>query len=103
MIKQSVLKAALAAALVSSATAGLMGLEAARAADTEWKMHIVWVPARPEAQAYQNFADRVSEQAGDALDVKLFTGGSLGVKDADLLRILPRGNIIQAAGLRRSE
>jgi TRAP-type C4-dicarboxylate transport system substrate-binding protein len=99
MIKRLVLKAALAAVLMSSASAGLLGVNSARAADSEWKMHIVWVPARPEAQAYQNFADRVSEQAGDALDVKLFTGGSLGVKDADLLRILPRGNIIQAAGL----
>jgi len=62
-------------------------------------MHMVWVPARPEAQAYQRFADEVTKRAGDALDIQLFSSGSLGVKDPDMLRILPRGNIIQAAGL----
>ncbi|WP_108662188.1 TRAP transporter substrate-binding protein DctP [Acuticoccus kandeliae] len=71
----------------------------AAAADTNWKMHIVWVPARPEAQAYQSFVDTVNAEAGDQLEITLFPSGSLGVKDADMLRFLPRGNIIQAAGL----
>ncbi|ESR27469.1 TRAP transporter substrate-binding protein [Lutibaculum baratangense] len=99
MIKRLALHAAVAAAVAGSATFGLAGGDTARAAETEWKMHIVWVPARPEAQAYQQFAEQVTEEAGDALDIQLFSSGSLGVKDADMLRILPRGNIIQAAGL----
>ncbi|WP_137387695.1 TRAP transporter substrate-binding protein DctP [Rhodoligotrophos defluvii] len=88
-----------AAALISAAMG--IGPEAptAQAAETDWKMHMVWVPARPEAQAYQAFVDRVNERAGDRLNIKLFASGSLGIKDADILRILPRGSIIQAAGL----
>ena len=98
MIKQLAF-AALAAAVAGTATFGMAGSDPADAAETNWKMHIVWVPARPEAQAYQQFADKVTKEAGDALDMTLFTSGSLGIKDADMLRILPRGNIIQAAGL----
>ncbi|RKF12679.1 C4-dicarboxylate ABC transporter substrate-binding protein [Roseovarius spongiae] len=97
MLRKITLKAAIAA--VAVAGAGLLVPAPAKAADTTWKMHMVWVPARPEAKAYQKFADNVSESAGDALDIQLFNSGSLGVKDADMLRILPRGNIIQAAGL----
>lgn len=77
----------------------LLGSGAVHAADTDWKMHIVWVEARPEAQSYQRFVDLVNERAGDKLSIRLFTGGSLGVKDVDLLRILPKGGAIQAAGL----
>jgi TRAP-type C4-dicarboxylate transport system substrate-binding protein len=71
----------------------------AQAAPVEWKMHIVWVPARVEAQYYQKFVDRVNEQARGKLEIKLFPGATLGVKDVDMLRVLPRGNLIQIAGL----
>ncbi|MCF3933258.1 TRAP transporter substrate-binding protein DctP [Acuticoccus sp. M5D2P5] len=93
-------RAAATAIVAGTAAFGLMADTApASAADANWKMHIVWVPARPEAQAYQTFVDTVNENAGDALQIQLFPSGSLGVKDADMLRFLPRGNIIQAAGL----
>lgn len=71
----------------------------AMGAETEWKMHIVLVPSRPEAQAYQQFVDIVNERAAGELQITLFSSSSLGINDADMLRILPRGNIIQAAGL----
>lgn len=71
----------------------------ARAQTQEWKMHIVWVPARPEAKAYQQFVDMVNEKAAGKLKITLHPGGALGVKDPDMLRILPGGNIIQIAGL----
>lgn len=88
-----------ATALATAFVGGALASTPATAADTEWKMHIVWVPARPEAQAYQQFVDLVNERAGDELEITLFSSGSLGIDDADILRILPRGNIIQAAGL----
>lgn len=65
----------------------------------EWKMHIVWVPAREEAKAYQKFVDLVNERAKGKLNITLHAGATLGVKDADMLRVLPPGNVIQIAGL----
>lgn len=71
----------------------------AAASEAEWKMHIVWVPNRVEAQYYQKFVDEVNEKAKGKLKITLYPGATLGVKDVDMLRILPRGNVIQAAGL----
>lgn len=71
----------------------------AAAAETQWKMHMVWVPTRVEAQYYQRFVDTVNRRAQGKLEIKLYPGGSLGIKDVDMLRILPRGNVIQVAGL----
>jgi TRAP-type C4-dicarboxylate transport system substrate-binding protein len=85
------------AALAMVASIGL-GLTPA-AAETAWKMHIVWVPARPEAKDYKRFADLVNERAAGKLHIDLHASGSLGVKDTDMLRILPSGNVIQIAGL----
>ena len=51
----------------------------ALAQQVNWKMHIVWVPARPEAQAYQRFVDLVNERAKGKLNITLYPGGSLGV------------------------
>jgi TRAP-type C4-dicarboxylate transport system substrate-binding protein len=78
-----------------------MAIEAlpAFAQPVEWKMHIVWVPAREEAKAYQHFVDLVNERAKGKLHITLYPGGSLGVKDVDILRVLPQGNVIQIAGL----
>ena len=94
------LKFALSAALLA-ATAGLTTAPSApvRADEVEWKMHAIFVPAREESQAYQRWADRVSERAEGKLNVTYYPGGQLGIKDVDLLRILPQGNVIQAAGL----
>jgi TRAP-type C4-dicarboxylate transport system substrate-binding protein len=68
-------------------------------AQTTWKMHVIWVPARPEAQSYKAFVDLVNDKAKGKLKIELHQGGSLGVKDVDMLRILPAGNVIQIAGL----
>jgi TRAP-type C4-dicarboxylate transport system substrate-binding protein len=91
--------AAVGAAAIVAALAGLAGGSAEVSAQTTWKMHIVWVPARPEAQAYKRFADMVNEKAAGKLKIDLHQGGTLGVKDVDMLRILPAGNVIQIAGL----
>ena len=79
--------------------AALLAAGQALAAEAQWKMHMVWVPARVEAQYYQKFVDEVNEKAAGKLKIQLFPGGTLGVKDIDMLRVLPRGTVIQAAGL----
>lgn len=99
-VSRTIMGSVLGAAGFLVAALGVTAQPAAvQAADTEWKMHMVWVPARPEAQAYQSFVDGVNERAGDQLEINLFASGSLGIQDADMLRILPRGTVIQAAGL----
>jgi TRAP-type C4-dicarboxylate transport system substrate-binding protein len=82
-------------ALIAGASAGI----GEAVAQTTWKMHIIWVPARPEASDFKMFADQVNEKAKGKLKIELYPGGSLGVKDIDMLRILPAGNVIQIAGL----
>lgn len=90
--------------LVTALLAGVVGLLSSisttvSAAEAQWKMHIVWVPTRVEAQYYQKFVDLVNERAKGKLNITLYPGGTLGIKDLDMLRILPKGNVIQAAGL----
>ena len=82
-----------------TALLGVVTAMPALAQPVNWKMHIVWVPARPEAQDYQRFVDLVNERAKGKLNITLYPGGSLGVKDIDMLRVLPAGNVIQIAGL----
>lgn len=82
-----------------AALLGLLMALPAFAQQASWKMHIVWVPAREEAKAYQRFVDLVNERAKGKLNISLHPGGSLGVKDVDMLRVLPPGNVIQIAGL----
>jgi TRAP-type C4-dicarboxylate transport system substrate-binding protein len=70
----------------------------ASAAEKEWKMHAVFVPKRPEVQWTQKyFVDVVNERLDGDLNITFYPGGTLGVKDVDILRILPKGNIIQSA------
>ncbi len=78
---------------------GITAPSSAFASEAEWKMHIVWVPSRVEAQYYQQFVDEVNKSAKGKLKITLYPGATLGVKDVDMMRILPRGNVIQAAGL----
>jgi TRAP-type C4-dicarboxylate transport system substrate-binding protein len=84
---------------IAATLASPLGAVSPAEAQTNWKMHIVWVPARPEAQAYAKFVDIVNKNAAGKLNIALSPGGTLGVKDVDMLRILPAGNVIQIAGL----
>ncbi|MDX5360805.1 MAG: TRAP transporter substrate-binding protein DctP [Alphaproteobacteria bacterium] len=90
---------ALTAALALVGAAGLLlgtpHVQPAHAADTEWKMHLVWVPTRQEVVSANKFVERVNARTGDKFKITAYTGGSLGVKDSDMLRILPPGNVIQ--------
>lgn len=62
-------------------------------------MHLVWVPTRQEVKAAERWVARVNERAGDRFKINTFPGGSLGVKDPDMLRILPMGNVVQVTML----
>lgn len=55
------------------------------------KMHQYLVQTRPEAIATQEFADRVYEKSGGELEIKVFYGGALGLKDVDMLRTMKAG------------
>lgn len=67
-------------------------------AETEWKMHAVFVPKRPEVKWTQTFfVDAANSELANTLNIKLYPGGTLGVKDVDILRVLPAGNVIQSA------
>ena len=69
----------------------------AYSAEVEWKLHIVQPGIRQEAIAAQTFANRVNERTAGELKITVYPGGALGVRDPDMLRVLPRGNVIQAA------
>lgn len=88
------LKAGLASLIVG---AGVAMPASGLAADIEWKMHSVWPEHRPEAKFGQRFADLVNEKAGERLNISFYAGGSLGINDVDLGRILPAASVVQAA------
>ena len=83
--------------VIAIAASGLGLMPAASAQTTELKMHSVLAKTRPEAIAFQEFADHVYETSGHRLKVNIYHGGALGIKDADLLRILPGESIDMAA------
>ena len=66
-------------------------LAAGSAEAIEWRMHSVWTESRQEAQDMAAFADRINEKAQGRLNVTVYHGGSLGLKDVDVLRSLPAG------------
>lgn len=86
--------AALAGALGTLSVAGAPA--PAAAADIEWRTHLVWVPTRQESIAVKTLAERINARTGSKFEMKIFPGGALGIKDPDMLRILPPGNVIQA-------
>jgi TRAP-type transport system periplasmic protein len=85
--------AALGASLWSVAAGG------AAAAEHEWKMHVTFVPNRPECAFAEKFAAYTEEETGGQVAIQVFCGGTLGVKDQDTLRWLPPGNAVQATWL----
>lgn len=72
-------------------------LPTAPAIGAEWKMSTTYVDTRSEIAFFKKFIAAAEEKSGGDLKIQLFTGGSLGVKDVDMLRVLPQGNAIQIA------
>ncbi len=89
-------------AIISSIGAAVLslssvGIVTSASAETEWRMSTTHADTRLEIAWYEKWIDRVEELSEGDLKIKFFTGGSLGVKDVDLLRALPKGNIMQIA------
>ena len=49
--------------------------------------------SRPETRELMKFAEDVGKNSGGAVTVKMHNGGSLGIKDADVLQVLPKGAV----------
>lgn len=49
--------------------------------------------SRPETKELTKFAEDVAKNSDGAVTIKLHNGGSLGIKDADVLQVLPRGAV----------
>lgn len=60
------------------------------------RLHSVWVESRPVADYVKYFADRVATHSNGDLQIQAFHGGTLGIKDPDILRILPSGAVDMA-------
>lgn len=57
------------------------------------RLHSVWVESRPVADYVKYYADRVATHSNGDLEIQAFHGGTLGIKDPDILRILPSGAV----------
>ena len=70
------------------------GAMAQAAIAEEWRLNNFLPETRPETAQIEQFADDVNAALSDR-DFKLtvYSGGSLGLKNTDLLRILPRGAV----------
>lgn len=63
---------------------------------SELRFHNPLPESRPETKELIRFADDVKRISNGAVSVKLHNGGSLGIKDADVLRVLPSGAVDMA-------
>ncbi|CAM5212991.1 hypothetical protein CDEF62S_00352 [Castellaniella defragrans] len=96
MISRKILRAALVLMLMGASFAFS---RVTFAAPVQWKMHLVWAGNRVETHYYKQFAELVNKRAEGKLHITVYDGGSLGIKDVDMLRILPKANVVQIAGL----
>jgi len=77
--------------------AGALMTANASAAETRvLKFHSGLAQTRPEAAHIEKFAHRVKEKSGGSLEVEVYHAGSLGLKEADMLRIL-KGGLVDMA------
>jgi TRAP-type C4-dicarboxylate transport system substrate-binding protein len=56
-----------------------------------WKLNNVLPESRPETQILLKFAADVEKRTNGEVEIKVFSGGSLGVKPEDTMRWLPKG------------
>ena len=63
------------------------------AAAEEWRFNNFLPETRPESAQLNQFVDEVNAALGDKLKLKIYSGGSLGLKNTDALRFLPKGAV----------
>ncbi|MEM1129215.1 MAG: TRAP transporter substrate-binding protein DctP [Pseudomonadota bacterium] len=77
--------------LFGAAIAAAFLINAAQAA--EWKFNNGLPEGRNESQQLDQFAADVAEMTGEALTIDVFHGGSLNLKNEDIVRWLPQGAV----------
>ncbi|TCD15867.1 TRAP transporter substrate-binding protein DctP [Oricola cellulosilytica] len=77
--------------LLSAAFAA--GLFVGSAVAEEWKFNNGLPESRGESQQLNTFADDVADLSDGSLNIKVFHGGSLNLKDNDVVRWLPGGAV----------
>lgn len=70
-----------------------LGILAGQAAAADWKFNNGLPETRNEAKQLNTFAEDVTELSDGSLNIKVFHGGSLNLKDNDVVRWLPGGAV----------
>lgn len=63
------------------------------ALSNEWRLNNFLPETRPETAELDRFAEEVNAATGDALQLDVYSGGSLGLANTDILRFLPQGAV----------
>jgi TRAP-type C4-dicarboxylate transport system substrate-binding protein len=71
--------------------AGLAVSAPAAAEELQWKLNNTFALPRTETKLLHLYADEVNKRTAGKLKVTVYDGGSLGLKDQDILRWLPAG------------
>lgn len=71
--------------------AGLAFAAPATAEELQWKLNNTFALPRTETKLLHLYADEINKRAAGKLKVTVYDGGSLGLKDQDILRWLPAG------------
>ncbi|MDN3524613.1 TRAP transporter substrate-binding protein [Halomonas sabkhae] len=83
--------------LTASTSVALMVIASQAWSDVQTlKFHSGLAESRPEAAHLEDFADLVDEYSDGQLQVDVYHAGSLGLKEADMLRIMQRGMVDMA-------
>lgn len=69
------------------------GLASVPASAVEWKFNNGLPEGRGESKQLDQFAAEVAELSNDSLNIKVFHGGSLNLKNNDVARWLPKGAV----------
>ena len=80
-----------AATLLSLTTIGSVQAE-----NISLKFHSGLSQSRPEAEQINRFASLVREKSDGELDIEVYHAGALGLKEADMLRVLQQGMVDMA-------
>ena len=80
---------------ISTLMAGLIGASFAMSAahSAEWRFNNPLPEKRPETKEFMQFAEDVKKNSNGEISLKVFSGGSLGLKNTDALRFLPKGAV----------
>ncbi|MEP3278742.1 MAG: TRAP transporter substrate-binding protein DctP [Stappiaceae bacterium] len=81
--------------LISSLVFGatLAGLTVSTVSAEEWRFNNFLPETRPESAELNKFAEEVNASLDSDFELKMFGGGSLGLKNTDVLRFVPKGAV----------